>query len=166
MNPLYIFLLQVGFTIVLMSLAAAWWAMPRLRELHVQDALSIVLFGGAIRYMGTMLLHPALAPSASPDLVAAWGDVAVAVLAIAGILANRAKLPIGKTLAWLYVILGGGDMALAFVKGLKSGMWASLTGGWTFVVAVFPVVGVTLVLTLVLLVKPTPAPRVLTSARA
>ena len=154
MQPLAMFLVQIGFTFVLMGLAAGWWAWPRLRAMPVHQALSIVLFGGAIRYMGTLLLHPALAANPHPDELAAYGDVAVAVLALAGILANRAGARIGKPLAWAYVVIGGADMMLAFVKGLWIGTWETLTGGWTFVVAVFPVVGVTLVLTLLLLVRP------------
>ena len=157
MDPLYLFLIQVGFTVLLMSLAATWWAMPRLRQIPINHALSIVLFGGAIRYMGTMLLHPALAPTPHPDVIAAWGDVAVASVAIAGIFANRAGSALGRPLAWIYAVVGGVDMLMAFVKGLQTGSWAALTGGWTFVVTAFPVVGVTLVMTFILLLKPAPA---------
>lgn len=155
MDPLVIFLIQISFTFLLMGLAASWWAWPRLRAMPVNHALSIVLFGGAIRYMGTLLLHPALAPSANPDEVAAYVDVAVAVIALAGIIANRAGSAAGKPLAWLYCIVGGIDMFVAFAKGLSTGTWEHLTGGWTFVVTAFPAVGVTLVLTLILLVRRT-----------
>jgi hypothetical protein len=156
MQPLEIFFIQLSFAFLLMGLAARWWAWPRLRALPVQQALTIVLFGGAIRYMGTLLLHPALAPSPHPDVVAAWGDVAVAVLALLGIFANRAGARIGKPLAWLYVVIGGADMIRAFANGLRVGTWENLTGGWTFVVTAFPAVGVMLVLTLLLLVRPQP----------
>ena len=160
MQPLHIFLVQVTFTFVLMGLAARWWAWPRLRALPVSDALAIVLFGGAIRYMGTLMLHPALSPSADPDVLGAYVDVAVATLALAGIVANRAASPLGRPLAWLYCVLGGFDMLVVFVNGLRAGTWEHLTGGWTFVVTAFPAVGVTLVLTVILLARRSAQPAV------
>ncbi len=47
-------------------------------------------------------------------------------------------------------------MAVTFVNGLQTGTWAGLTGGWMFVVAVLPAVGVGLVMTGLLLVRSQP----------
>src|SRR5579859_298071 len=149
-----VFFFQVAFTLILMSLATRWWVMPRLRILPVEQALGIVLFGGAIRYMGTILLVPAIAPGVPADLTGAGGDVLCSLLALAAILANRAGSPAGRPLAWIYVVVGGADLVLTFVKGLETGLWIHLAGGWTFVVVVFPVVVLSLVLTVVFLVRP------------
>jgi len=153
-----VFFFQVGFTMLLMALATRWWLMPRLRAMPVHDALSIVLFGGAVRYMGTILLVPSMAPGIPADLVGAGGDVLCAVIATAAILANRAASPAGKPLAWAYVVFGGLDLVVTFLKGLQSGMWTHLAAGWTFVVAIFPAIVIALVLTVVLLVRPHAAP--------
>ena len=150
-----VFFFQVGFTMLLMALATRWWLMPRLRKLPLHDALSIVLFAGAIRFMGTILLVPSMAPGVPADLVGAAGDVVCASIATAGILANHAASPAGKPLAWAYVVVGGADLVVTFLKGLQSGLWTHLAAGWTFVVAVFPAIVIGLVLTVVLLVRPT-----------
>jgi hypothetical protein len=158
MDPIYVFFIQLAGTFILMSSAASWWIMPRLRSMPQNQALAIALLPGAIRYFGTLLLVPALAPTSHPDLVGAWGDVLVSALAFAGVVANRADSGLGRPLAWAYAIVGGADMVITFIKGLQTGLWAQLSGGWTFVVAVFPAVGIGLAVTFLLLLRPSRVP--------
>lgn len=152
-----VFFFQVAFTLLVMSLATRYWALPRLRAMPENDALALLLLPGALRYMGTITLVPAMAPGVTADMQGAVGDVLCASIAVAGIVALRAGSSTGRTLAWLYVVVGGVDLVVTFIKGLGSGLWTHLAGGWTFVVMIFPAVVIGLVLTVAFLVRPVAA---------
>lgn len=125
--------------------------------LSTQQALAIVLFGGAIRYMGTILLAHNVTTLPPGGGAGAVGDVICATLALVAILANHAEAKSGRLLAWLYVIIGGADLLMVTVDGFRTGMWSNLAGAWTFVVLIFPIIILACVLTIILLVKPNPS---------
>ena len=148
-----VFFFQVAFTLVVMSLVAWFWVIPRLRLLPENEALALLLLPGALRYMGSLTLVPAMAPGVPAAIQGVVGDVLSAVIAVAGIVANRRGSPAGRPLAWLYVVVGGADLVMTFLKGLSTGLWTHLAGGWTFVVMIFPAVVIGLVLTPVFLLS-------------
>jgi hypothetical protein len=160
-----VFFFQVAFTLAVMSLVARYWVIPRLRALPDNEALALLLLPGALRYMGSIILVPAMAPGVPADMQGVVGDVLSAVIAVAGIIANRASSPAGRPLAWLYVAVGGADLVVTFLKGLSTGLWTHLAGGWTFVVMIFPAVVIGLVLTPMFLLRRSPTTHTAGTAR-
>ena len=157
LSPLVIFFIQFGYEFIILALLANWYLMPWLRSRPLHEGLSLTLTGGALRYMGTILLVQQVVPH-PPDYLGAYGDLAVATIALAGMIANHRNSPLGKPLAWAYVILGGGDLVVTSVRGFLSGLFADLGASWTLVMVVFPPIVLALIINIILLVKPHSTP--------
>ena len=168
MDTFIIFNLQFTLSFVLLALAARWYVMPRLRALPPAQALAIALFPGATRFMGTMFLVSSVTPGmpAAFGVPAAYGDTLSALIALAAILANRAGSPAGRPLAWLYVVVGGADLAYGLFLGFQHQLWNHLGGAWTYIIVAFPAVVIGLAVTTMLLQqRQEDAPRVPALAR-
>jgi hypothetical protein len=159
MDTFVIFNLEFTLAFILLALATRWYAMPRLRALAPQEALTIALFPGATRFMGTMFLVASVTPGmpAAFGVPGAYGDLLSALIALAAILANRAGSSAGRALAWLYVVVGGADLAYGLLLGFQNHLWDHLGGAWTYIVVAFPCVVIGLVVTVTLLLRPQPA---------
>lgn len=156
MDPFVIFNIQVTLAVVVVGLAARWFVVPQLRRLDYQAALSVPLLISSLRFMGLSFLVPNLAvdlPAAFSG-PAAYGDFAVALIALAAAIANQSRSSAGIPLAWAYVVIGGADLAYGFFLGFLHGMWFHLAGGWPIVMFVAPLVIISLVTLIVLLVRP------------
>jgi hypothetical protein len=158
MNPFLIFNFQVTIYCVVVALAAAWFVMPRLRRMEQHDALTVPLLISSLRVTGMLFLVPNLNVGMPPEFsqAAAYGDSAVALLALVGALANRARSPLGTPLAWAYAILGGLDLGYGFFQGFRYGIFDHLGGNWFPVCAAASLVVVSLGTLFVLLLRPNP----------
>jgi hypothetical protein len=156
METFVIFNLQFTLAFILLALAARWYVMPRLRAMPAAPALAIALFPGATRFMGTMFLVSSVAPGmpAAFGVPAAYGDTLSALIALAALVANRAGSPAGRPLAWLYVVVGGADLAYGLFLGFQQQLWDHLGGAWTYIIVAFPTVVIGLILTTMLLLQP------------
>jgi hypothetical protein len=154
-----IFNVQCTMYCIVFGLAAAWYVQPRLRLLDQNSALVVPLLVSALRVNGLLFLVPSLNLNMPDDfaIVAALGDTAVAVLALVGALANRAKSSLGVPLAWAYAIIGGGDLAYGFLQGFRYEMFSHLGGDWFPIILTAALVIVALVTLFVLLLRPNPA---------
>ncbi len=156
MDPFLIFNIQVTLAIVVVALATRWFVLPKLRTWDHADALTVPLLFSSLRFMGLSFLVPNLAvdlPAAFSG-PAAYGDFAVSLLALVAAVANKARSPLGKPLAWAYVAIGGADLAYGFFLGFLHGMWFHLAGGWVIVMFVAPLVIVSLGTLVLLLARP------------
>jgi hypothetical protein len=157
LNPIVIFFIQFGFEFTILALMTNWYVMPWFRSRPLNEALSLILVGGALRYMGTVLLVQQVVPH-PPDYLGAYGDLVVATIAIAGMVANHSNSSLGKPLAWAYVIIGGTDMMITAVRGFLSGLFTDLGGGYTLIMIFFPPIVLSLIVNIILLVKPHATP--------
>jgi hypothetical protein len=160
MSPTFIvFNAQLTGSVIVLGLLLRWYVMPWLRKQDGQQALTLPLLTGATRYMGLSFLVPTLTPG-MPEAFAiptAYGDAASAVLAMVAAAANHARHPLGRPLAWAYLVLGGGDLAYGFLQGFIHGLWDHLPGIWSYIAFAAPMVILGLVTTAILLLKPNAA---------
>jgi hypothetical protein len=121
MNGQQIFGLQVLLSFVVYALVARWYVQPRLAPLPLEAALQPLLVLHALRHMGMVFLVPTVVGPALPAsfaIPAAYGDLLAGVLALAAIVALRARSPIALPLTWLFNVLGLLDLINAFYQGL------------------------------------------------
>ncbi len=156
METFVIFNLQFTLAFILFALAARWYVMPRLRAMPAPHALALALFPGATRFMGMMFLVSSVAPGmpAAFAVPAAYGDTLSALIALAAMVANRAGSSAGRALAWIYVVVGGADLAYGLFLGFQNQLWNHLGGAWTYIVLAFPIVVLGLIVTTRLLLQP------------
>ena len=72
--------------------------------------------------MGMVFLVPTVVGSALPAafaVPAAYGDLVAGLLALATLVALRARAPIALPLAWLFNVVGLVDLINAFYQGLR-----------------------------------------------
>ncbi len=122
MKTQQIFGLQVLLSFVVYGLAAKWYVTPRLAALPRQAALQPLLVLHATRHMGMVFLVPTVVGSALPAafaVPAAYGDLVAGLLALATLVALRARAPIALPLAWLFNVVGLVDLINAFYQGLR-----------------------------------------------
>ena len=103
MKTQQIFGLQVLLSFVVSGLVAKWYVTPRLASLPRQAALQPLLVLHATRHMGMVFLVPTVVGSALPAafaVPAAYGDLLAGLLALATLVALRARAPIALPLAW------------------------------------------------------------------
>ena len=117
-----IFGLQVVLSLVVYSLIARWYVVPRLAALPLRDALTPLLLLHAFRYLGMVFLVPTVVGPALPAafaVPAAYGDLLAALLALLAIAALRQAWPLAIPLVWLFNVEGTLDLVNAFYQGLR-----------------------------------------------
>ena len=118
-----IFGLQVVLSLVVYSLIARWYVVPRLAALPLRDALTPLLLLHAFRYLGMVFLVPTVVGPALPAafaVPAAYGDLLAALLALLAIAALRQAWPLAIPLVWLFNVEGTLDLVNAFYQGLRN----------------------------------------------
>jgi len=122
MNTQQIFGLQVLLSFVVYALIARWYVAPRLASLPVGQALQPLLALHAFRHLGMVFLVPTVVGGTLPPsfaVAAAYGDLMAGLLALAAIVALRARAAIAMPLTWIFNILGLLDLVNAFYQGLS-----------------------------------------------
>lgn len=123
MNSQQIFGLQVLLSFLVYGLVARWYVTPRLAPLPLQTALQPLLVLHALRHMGMVFLVPTVVGPVLPAsfaVPAAYGDLLAGLLALAAIVALRARSPIALPLTWLFNVVGLLDLINAFYQGLRN----------------------------------------------
>jgi hypothetical protein len=123
MNPQQIFGLQVLQSFLVYGLVAKWYVTPRLAPLPLETALQPLLVLHALRHMGMVfLVSTVVGPSlpASFAVPAAYGDLLAGLLALAAIVALRARSRIALPLTWMFNVIGLLDLVNAFYQGLAN----------------------------------------------
>jgi hypothetical protein len=123
MNSQQIFGLQVLLSFLVYGLVARWHVTPRLARLPRDAALQPLLVPHATRHMGMVFLVPTVVGPALPAsfaVPAAYGDLLAGLLALAAIVALRARSRIALPLTWLFNVIGLLDLIHAFYQGLAN----------------------------------------------
>lgn len=123
MTAQQIFGLQVLLSFLVYGLVARWYVMPRLAPRPLHAALQPLLVLHATRYLGMVFLVPTVVGPALPAafaVPAAYGDLLAALLALAALVALRARAPIALPLTWLFNVVGLLDLINAFYQGLRN----------------------------------------------
>lgn len=123
MTAQQIFGLQVLLSFLVYGLVARWYVMPRLAQRPLHAALQPLLVLHATRYLGMVFLVPTVVGPALPAgfaVPAAYGDLLAALLALAALVALRARAPIALPLTWLFNVVGLLDLINAFYQGLRN----------------------------------------------
>jgi len=116
-----IFGLQVLLSFVVYGLLATWYVTPRLPMLPLHSALQPLLVLHAFRHLGLVFLVPTVVGPALPSSFArpaAYGDLLAGLLALAAIVALRARSRVAVPLTWLFNVVGLLDLVHAFYQGL------------------------------------------------
>jgi hypothetical protein len=121
-NTQQIFGLQVLLSFLVYGLVARWYVAPRLASLPLHAALPPLLVLHAMRHMGMVFLVPTVVGPALPAGFAgpaAYGDLLAGLLALAAIVALRARSRIALPLTWVFNVVGLLDLINAFYQGLS-----------------------------------------------
>ncbi len=121
MNVQQIFGLQVLLSFLVYGLVARWYVTPRLAPLPLHAALQPLLVLHALRHLGMVFLVPTVVGPALPAafaVPAAYGDLLAGLLALAALVALRARSTIALPLTWLFNVVGLLDLVNAFYQGL------------------------------------------------
>ena len=115
-DPLYIFGLQLTFSIVVWSLLAKWIAAPKLKQLPFNEVLFWLILPHAFRHIGMVFLVPGIVSESIPanfPIPTAYGDLLSAVLAL--IILSLIKSDKLKTyaLVGIFNLIGTVDLLLA-----------------------------------------------------
>ena len=144
------------FSTLVFWIAARIYLWPKLPELSARTVVVPILLLHAFRHLGLMFLTPgATYPGMPPEFAnpAAYGDLLAALLALAAIAALTAEARIGKTLVWIFNLVGTVDLVAAIVLGTTHG--ADKFMGATYWIPSFwvPALLVTHYITFVVLLK-------------
>ena len=136
MSPQAVFLISVFLGFVVWGMIVARYVWPALRDRPRTEALRLVLFLHAFRFVGLAFLVPGVV---SPDLPAAfaepaaYGDLATSMLALLAIATLRSRA--GTVIVWVFNSVGTVDLLNAFYQGdrLGVGMTPGLQGAAYFI---------------------------------
>lgn len=157
MDPFYILNLQSTLSLVAFALLAKWYIAPRLAQMQLEDALVPLLWIHVFRYTPMTILVPGQVDDALPRDVAsaiAYGDLIACVLALIAVLFLRYRLPGSLLVAWVFNIVGLGDIAFAMWKGIGARLYTYPLGfNWYILNFYVPVLLVTHIMMVHRLVK-------------
>ena len=158
MDPLVLFAVQFTVSLVAYSILAGWYVAPRLSLMPREIALVPLLWVHAFRIVGGTILAPgAVDASVPPEFrtMVGLGDMATAVLAIAAIVALRARVPGSVALVWLCLLVGMGDTVSAIIQSVRFSVFTQPLGvNWVIVTAYVPALLVTSGLIAITLLRP------------
>lgn len=158
MNANLAFVIQSAGSLVFFALLARWYWWPRLAKLPQAEALTQPLLFHVTRFLGLSMIVPTIV---APDLPQqfggpeAYGDLIAAVLALASIVALRARLPIAPALVWVFSIWGIVDLVNAILQGLRINLPSYQLGiTWVIFTVMVPAFMVTHLMIVATLVRP------------
>jgi hypothetical protein len=126
MKPIVLFGIQFTLSLVVYSLIAFWYVVPRLSGLPRELALAPLLWVHAFRIVGGTILAPgAVGPGVPMEFrtMIGYGDLMTALLALLALIALRARLPRAIAFVWLCVIVGMLDTVNAIIQSLRSSVF-------------------------------------------
>ncbi len=136
MDAFAVFLIQNLFSFVAYGLIAAWYVWPRLVALPLPSALTALTFVHTFRSIGATILVPGAGGAGVPrDFAQAlsYGDLATAALAVAAIIALRARSTAGVPLVVVTNVVGVLDLANVFVIGVQNDITHAPLGAFWYV---------------------------------
>ncbi len=113
MDTLTIFGLQFILSLIVLSLLAKWYVVPWLAKQPIHQALSVLIIPHAFRHVGLAFLVPGLVLQPLPSFfayTAAYGDLISGLLALASLIALRARWRWALMLVWLFSVVGAADL--------------------------------------------------------
>lgn len=145
-SPQIIVAIQFTMGLVIFGLIARHYVGPRLDEQDLFGALAPILLLQGFRFLGLSLLAPEQV-GAGQDMDAlqaiAYGDLAAAVTGLLAAVAAFRRSPLTVPLAWVFTVIGLGDLALV---GITTTIAGTLNEGIGFMWATFGLFAPVLVL--------------------
>jgi hypothetical protein len=142
--PTLLLAIQVASSFLVLGLLAATVVAVRLRALPRERALRALLWAHTPRYVPLALLAPGQTDAgvSAPVISAiAWGDFASAALAVAAIIALRARGEAAIGWVWVFTVVSTFDIATALSVGIGSGLHERALGaGWYVLTLYVPLV--------------------------
>lgn len=141
MEPLAIFVAQLGWLLLVWSALAYWVIWPWSMRLSAPARLSLWVAPQMFRVLGLGLLVPNLAPGVSREFAAATalGDSLTATLALLAFAGLQRGWPRARSLAWSCTLVGLADLLIAFPHAAHTGAIAHLAAQWYVPVFAGPV---------------------------
>jgi hypothetical protein len=134
-----VFGVQTFFSFVVFGLLAWWYVWPWLKRLDRATAFTALTFVHALRPIGATVLVASVAGTALPRDFAeavAYGDLLTSVLAVATLLALRARSTFAIGLVWITNIVGTADLANALANGVRLDIARLGMGSFWYVVTI------------------------------
>src|SRR5215468_2553775 len=140
--------LASAFSFIVLLLMATWYVVPWLKSRGRADALTVLLWIHAFRYVALQIFSAqkfgfAVSDSARDQIAA--GDVIGAILAVSAIIALRYKARISIGLTWLFAAETVFDLANSTIAGVNEHLFetaAALT--WLILTFYVPILWITL----------------------
>ena len=150
MTLTYAALAATGFSFLVYILAAVWYVGPWIGRRSFADALSILVWVHAFRYIALEIFSAQKFGWAIPDNVAdqiIYGDVISTVIAIVALIALRYRFQVARWIVWLLVVVTVVDLANAGIQGATNELFEVTFGvPWLILVFYVPVLWVTTVM--------------------
>ncbi len=140
MNGTAIFGLQVVTNLLIATLVARWYLLPRLRAIPLEAALIPLLLFHMLRTMGVVFVLPQVIGDTLPPGFAvpgALGDLLAVILAGLALIALRQQWRIALGLVWLFNIVGTLDFVNAFAQGIRHDIAEQYQLGATWFIPTF-----------------------------
>jgi len=156
-EPIVLFGIQFTFALLAFALIAAWYVWPRLSPLPAAVALVPLLWVHVFRVVGGSILAPGSVGPGVPSEFREWiayGDLAVAALALIAVIALRAWGARGMPVVWVFVVVALVDTVNAIIQAMRFHVFDEPLGfNWVVVTLYVPALLVTTYLILVELVR-------------
>jgi hypothetical protein len=141
-EPIVLFGIQFTFALLAYAIAARWYLMPRLRLLPPAAALVPLIWIHVFRIAGGSILAPGSVGPAVPEefrRMIGYGDMATAALALAALVALRARWTHAMALVWVFVVVGMFDTVNAIIQSMRFSVFDDPLGvNWVIVTLYVP----------------------------
>jgi hypothetical protein len=140
--------LASAFSFIVFLLMATWYVVPWLKSRSRADALTVLLWVHAFRYVALQIFSAqkfgfAVSYSARDQIAA--GDVIGAILAVSAIVALRYKARVSIGLTWLFVAATAFDLANSTIAGVDEHLFESAAAlTWLILTFYVPILWISL----------------------
>jgi len=157
MQAMVLFGIQFTLSAIAFALLAIWNVAPVISKLSRAKALAPLLWIHAFRIVGGTILAPGAVDAGVPmtfRTMIGYGDLATALLALAALIALRARFRGAVALVWLCMIIGTLDTANAIIQSMRYSVFTYPIGvNWIIVTVYVPALLVSSVLIIIQLLR-------------
>jgi hypothetical protein len=159
MNPIFIFLIQFSWFLIVWTTIARLLVSPAIVRFNENDKLMFWMIPQLFRVLGTGLLVQNLAPDLPRTfaLSTAIGDSVTSVLALISIIALHKRWSSARAWVMGCTIVGSADLAIALPHAAAINAANYLTGQWYVPAAIVPLMVVSHIMAMGILFRRPPA---------